>query len=135
MGSEGERAVHAGAILTGCVCPACGAALYEVVSKGATILTCGSCGGLAASREQIETMLAEHRERPPADPQRAAPADPQRAAPGRRLACPRCRGAMGATALRSAPETPADWCARCHLVWLDRDRLVELGLAPEPATS
>ena len=134
MGSEGERPVHEGAILTGCVCPACGVPLYEVVFDDATILACASCGGLAASREQVETMLAGHRDgRPPARPP-AIPLAAHRAAPGHPRTCPRCRGAMGATSLRVAPEPPADWCARCHLVWLDRDRLAELGLARESAT-
>jgi len=121
--------MNEGAILTGCVCPDCGAALYEVVSQETTILSCLSCGGLAASRAQVETLLdrswgegaggaawsrgaAFHTERAPA--------------------CPRCGAGMEAAPAGSGLQLRVDWCGRCDLVWFGGEGLAALGLAAEP---
>jgi len=120
------------AILTGCVCPGCGAALYEVVSYETTILSCLSCGGLAASRAQVEAMLTRRW----GETTRGA-AGARRAAPrvGRTPACPRCGAGMEATPIDPALALHVDWCARCDLVWFERDELAVLGLSAEPADS
>jgi Zn-finger nucleic acid-binding protein len=120
--------VNEGAILTGCVCPCCGAALHEIVSNETTILSCLSCGGLAASREQIQTMLARRwgEAVPGGSPGAEAAARVDRA-----LTCPRCRGPMRTAPVSPALELRARWCARCDLVWFCRDELAALGLAAE----
>lgn len=132
MQSDEEQSVNEGAILTGCVCPCCGAALHEVVSEETTVLSCLSCGGLAASREQVQTMLARR-------PGGAAPGGSSARAAAvradRALACPRCRGPMPSAPVSAAPELRAAWCARCDLVWFCRHELAALGLSPEAPES
>jgi Zn-finger nucleic acid-binding protein len=124
--------VNEGAILTGCVCPCCGAALHEVVSEETTVLSCLSCGGLAASREQVQTMLARGR----GEAARGGSSGPRAAAGAdRALACPRCRGPMHTALVSAAPELRAAWCARCDLVWFCRHELAALGLSSEAPES
>ena len=118
------------AILTGCVCPGCGAALYEVVSNETTILSCLSCGGLAASRAQVETMLARRW----GDTARGAARTRGAAArAGRTPACPRCGTGMEAAPVGPGLELRVGWCGRCDLVWFERDEIVALGISAEPA--
>lgn len=120
--------MNEGAIQTGCVCPCCGAALHEVVSKETTILSCLSCGGLAASREQVQTMLARRWGEAllVGSPGRGAAVRADRA-----LACPRCRGPMHTAPVSPLLELRAECCARCDLVWFCRDELAALGLSAE----
>ena len=130
MRGKEEPGMNEGAILTGCVCPGCGAALYEVVANETTILSCLSCGGLAASRAQVETMLTR---RWGETARSAARARAAASRAGRTPACPRCGNGMEAATLGPPFRLRVDWCARCDLVWFGRDELAALGLSAEPA--
>ncbi len=142
-----------GAIVTGCDCPVCGAALHEVVYEGTTILACLVCGGRALSHEQVETILArreagftpEQRHRaeafktahlhlaPPEgadDPPQgsaATPVTPRENA----LACPQCKDTMRRGPWTPRHPVPVDRCARCDLIWFDHDELEVLQILVE----
>ncbi len=144
-----------GALVTGCDCPVCGAALHEVVYEGTTILACLICGGRALNHEQVETILARREAgftpeqkrlahafktahlhlAPPQPADDPVPGSPPAVAPRETaLACPQCRTPMRRGPWTARHPVPVDRCSRCDLVWFDHDELEVLQILVEGET-
>jgi Zn-finger nucleic acid-binding protein len=144
-----------GAIVTGCDCPICGTALHEVVYEGTTILACLVCGGRALNHEQVETILARREAGftpeqkrlaeafatvhlhlvPPEGATDPAPGSPPAVTPRESaLACPQCKDTMRRGPWTPRHPVPVDRCARCDLVWFERDELEVLQILVEQET-
>jgi Zn-finger nucleic acid-binding protein len=110
-------------------CPVCAASLSDSVIESFPILSCAQCHGMLIPMDTFPHLLSDlraHRERPPEFVSRRDESDA-----ARHLHCPQCGSEMDAHPYGGGGNVNIDSCEKCAVVWLDRNELRKIVVAPD----
>jgi Zn-finger nucleic acid-binding protein len=111
------------------VCPACQAMLSEGTIQNRSVLYCTKCRGLLVSIDSflplIEFLRALRR------PTGSVIQPRDNSDTDRQLTCPECGRTMIGYPYGGPGNVNIDTCERCSLIWLDRNELQRIVLAPD----
>ena len=110
-------------------CPACQAMLSDGTIENRPVLYCAKCRGLLVSIDKflplVEYMRTVwHSTGTNIEPRDSADAD-------RHLSCPQCSKIMIGYPYGGPGNVNLDSCERCSVIWLDRNELRRIVLAPD----
>src|SRR5579864_5568246 len=111
------------------VCPVCQANLFDATIENRSVRYCTKCRGLLVSIDKflplVEYLRALwHPSGANIEPRDNADAD-------RNLTCPQCYGTMSGHPYGGPGNVNIDTCERCAVIWLDRNELRRIVLAPD----
>ncbi|NLE21181.1 MAG: M48 family metalloprotease [Actinobacteria bacterium] len=140
----GPRAARESA---GMLCPTCGVRLAVASYEGIDVLVCDGCGGRLVTTGQVGKLLARREAAFTDEQERLADllaangnrlrraAVLARGRPGAALvACPRCDAPMMRRHYSYEYAVEVDHCARCDLLWFEKDELEALQILVERQT-
>jgi Zn-finger nucleic acid-binding protein len=111
------------------VCPACQSGLFEATIENRSLRYCAKCRGMLVLifnfLPLVEYMRTVWRSTGAnIEPRDNADAD-------RKLTCPTCLGTMTGHPYGGPGNVNIDTCERCSVIWLDRNELRRIVLAPD----
>jgi Zn-finger nucleic acid-binding protein len=123
-----EDDVLVGAVTT-YICPACQSDLFDATIENRSVRYCTQCRGLLVLifnfLPLVEYMRTVWRSTGASiEPRDNADAD-------RKFTCPLCRGTMMGHPYGGPGNVNIDTCERCSVIWLDRNELRRIVLAPD----